>query len=183
MCQVNPHIVPVLRYKRFWNSLFMRWLSSEVGEKETGFFSVTLCHSVARRRFVFSHVTSLSTMHQVRFRMEQLAAAHLMPRGLNNVRSVLAQKYDGDITIVPDMTIDDYMQYDAAAAEPCRLRVFSLFFLFFFCAQHPPSSPPPSTLSASCPIQRPSASSGPSRSASARLGPNYRSLWTTARLS
>ena len=132
VCQVNPHIVPVLRYKRFWNSLFMRWLSSEVGEKETGFFSVTLCHSVARRRFVFSHVTSLSTMHQVRFRMEQLAAAHLMPRGLNNVRSVLAQKYDGDITIVPDMTIDDYMQYDATAAEPCRLRVFSLFFLFFF---------------------------------------------------
>ena len=30
VCQVNPHIVPVLRYKRFWNSLFMRWLSSEV---------------------------------------------------------------------------------------------------------------------------------------------------------
>lgn len=52
---------------------------------------------------------TLRPSRQIRFRLDQLAAAHLMPRGLNNVRSVLAQKYDGDITIVPDMTIEDYM--------------------------------------------------------------------------
>jgi TAG lipase/steryl ester hydrolase/phospholipase A2/LPA acyltransferase len=65
---------------------------------------------------------------QIRFRLEQLAAAHLMPRGLNNIRSVLAQKYDGDITIVPDMNMDDYMQCVAVVSDPS---LFSYHWLSF----------------------------------------------------
>lgn len=54
---------------------------------------------------------SFPVPQQLRFRLEQLAALFDLPRPINNLRTMLAQKYDGDITIVPQMTMDDYMKY------------------------------------------------------------------------
>eukprot|EP00045_Choanoeca_perplexa_P007039 m.61834 g.61834 ORF g.61834 m.61834 type:complete len:584 (+) comp13903_c0_seq10:1305-3056(+) len=45
---------------------------------------------------------------ELMFRMDQLFGLGLLPLSLNNFRTVLNQKYTGDITIVPGATAEDY---------------------------------------------------------------------------
>ncbi len=97
---------------------------------------------------------------QVRFRLEQLATFFDLPRGLNNFRTMLSQKYDGDITIVPQMTVDDYMKYVWGIELRLVLKLTSISLPL------PPPLPGPLLFSASCPIPHPNVFDGRSEWAS-----------------
>ncbi|EDQ91814.1 uncharacterized protein MONBRDRAFT_31257 [Monosiga brevicollis MX1] len=63
-----------------------------------------------RNAWIWNSALPRMVASEVSYRLEQLASWGLMPSSLNNLRTVLAQKYMGDITIIPDITADDYLK-------------------------------------------------------------------------
>eukprot|EP00730_Choanoeca_flexa_P017154 TRINITY_DN8220_c0_g1_i1.p1 TRINITY_DN8220_c0_g1~~TRINITY_DN8220_c0_g1_i1.p1 ORF type:complete len:577 (+),score=100.56 TRINITY_DN8220_c0_g1_i1:2-1732(+) len=59
------------------------------------------------KRFWYSGIMRVFAS-ELTFRMDQLFSFGLLPLSLNNFRTVLKQKYTGDITIIPDVTTEDY---------------------------------------------------------------------------
>jgi hypothetical protein len=47
---------------------------------------------------------------EMQHRISQLIDLEIFPMTLHRVQNVLSQKYDGDITIVPDVKLRDYLQ-------------------------------------------------------------------------
>lgn len=78
--QVNPHVAPILSRIRDPNK--SSWLST-----------------------AFRLATS-----EVQHRISQLIELDIFPTTLHHFNNILAQKYHGDITIVPDLRLQDYAQ-------------------------------------------------------------------------
>ncbi|KAK3822233.1 MAG: hypothetical protein JOS17DRAFT_754163 [Linnemannia elongata] len=80
VCQVNPYIVPFLH-----NSLARSPTNRFLG-------------------WILYQARS-----EVQHRMNQLSILGVMPGLIQKVQAIMAQRYYGDITIVPDLGVDDYM--------------------------------------------------------------------------
>ncbi|KAI8601247.1 acyl transferase/acyl hydrolase/lysophospholipase [Dissophora ornata] len=80
VCQVNPYIVPFLH-----NSLARSPSNRVVG------------WMLYQARSELQH------------RMNQLSLLGVMPELINKVQAIMSQRYYGDITIVPDLGVDDYL--------------------------------------------------------------------------
>ncbi|KAG0360782.1 hypothetical protein BGZ54_009389 [Gamsiella multidivaricata] len=80
VCQVNPYIVPFLH-----NSLARSPTNRVVG------------WMLYQARFELQH------------RMNQMSILGIMPELIQKVQAIMSQRYYGDITIVPDLGIDDYL--------------------------------------------------------------------------
>ena len=101
VCQVNPHVVPFMSE---WNNRAS--LSSLI--------------PISLRRLVSS---------EVRFRAHQLSAFGWMPKFMASVQRLLAQRYDGDITIVPQIRYSDYLRVVEVPQFRIAIQV-SLHFLY-----------------------------------------------------
>lgn len=77
--QVNPHIYPFVKYISNDHS----WIKV---------FNEKLLHLVKS---------------EVNYRLDQLAGFGVLPRACRMLKSVVGQRYHGDITIVPDLTLND----------------------------------------------------------------------------
>ncbi|KAF8946135.1 hypothetical protein BGZ47_001205 [Haplosporangium gracile] len=81
VCQVNPYIVPFLH-----NSLARSPTNRVLG-------------------WILYQARS-----EVQHRMNQLSILGVMPGLIQKVQAIMAQRYYGDITIVPDLGVDDYLK-------------------------------------------------------------------------
>ncbi len=51
---------------------------------------------------------------QVQHRLDQLIALGILPQATRALKSILTQRYHGDITIVPDIALSDYLRCSVA---------------------------------------------------------------------
>jgi hypothetical protein len=101
--QVNPHIMPFLKYRRFWNSRVMRLVYSEVCRGPVLLPPLALPLGGLQK----------GCACQITYRLDQLTKWGWLPASMANMRTVLNQKYVGHITIMPDVTNQDYLRCGA----------------------------------------------------------------------
>ncbi|KAI9884322.1 MAG: hypothetical protein M1823_003883 [Watsoniomyces obsoletus] len=98
--QVNPHVIPFLAR----DDTFLPSSSSTTNSSSTTTTSSSTTDDNPSILYTLMNLAKAETLH----RMHVLAELGIFPNALTKARSVLSQKYSGDITIVPEISYTDF---------------------------------------------------------------------------